>query len=112
MPLYDYYCAGNDTTVEVSHPMTVELSSWGELCAFLDRDLGDTPADTPLERLIGRVLVQSQTSNAELKNMGFTKLVRRDKGVYENVTAQDGEKRYMVADDPSSAPNFTDKIGS
>jgi hypothetical protein len=44
-------------------------------------------------RLIPRsVQVVSAKSNAELKNMGFTKLVRRDKGVYENVTGGEGPK--------------------
>ena len=43
---------------------------------------------------------------AELKNLGFKKLVRRDKGVYENVTATDKESRYFDANDPSSAPHI------
>ena len=41
-----------------------------------------------------------------LKDLGFKKLVRRDKGVYENVTATDKESRYFDANDPSSAPHI------
>jgi hypothetical protein len=48
--------------------------------------------------------------NSELKNLGFTKLVRRDQGVYENVTATDKEKRYVRSNDPSSQPDFKRKI--
>ena len=50
------------------------------------------------------------TGVSKLKEVGFTKLVRRDEGVYENVTALDGEKRYMEAGDPSSIPHFYKKI--
>ena len=45
-----------------------------------------------------------------LKNAGFTKLVRRDRGVYENVTALDGEKRYMEAGDKASLPHIHKKV--
>jgi len=44
----------------------------------------------PVERLLSSFSVKtSLLSNSNLKEHGFTKLVRRDKGVYENVTAQD-----------------------
>jgi len=110
MPLYEYYCEANGETHEVTHSMTQDLNTWGELCTLTKHEPGETPLDTPIERMISRVMVQSPKGNSDLKSMGFTKLVRRDKGVYENVTAQDGEKRYMVADDASSTPDFTDKV--
>ena len=40
-----------------------------------------------VRRVFSRVFVNTPRTNSELKGMGFTKLVRRDKGVYENVTA-------------------------
>jgi len=44
----------------------------------------------PVEKVISSFSVKtSLLSNSNLKEHGFTKLVRRDKGVYENVTAQD-----------------------
>ena len=53
-----------------------------------------------VQRLVPRsVSFVSAKSTGELKNMGFTKLVRRDKGVYENVTAQHGEKKIVDAND-------------
>jgi hypothetical protein len=42
--------------------------------------------------------------------MGFTKLVRRDDGVYENVTARDGDSRYMLRDKPETMPNLKKTI--
>jgi len=53
-----------------------------------------------VQRLVPRsVSVVSAKSSGELKNLGFTKLVRRDKGVYENVTANHGEKKIVDAND-------------
>ena len=44
--------------------------------------------------------------NSELCDLGFTKLVRRDDGVYENVTARDGESKVMLRDKPETYPNL------
>jgi hypothetical protein len=49
--------------------------------------------------------------NSKLKEKGFTKLVRRDEGVYENVTATGDEARYMKEGDPSTLPHLKKKIG-
>ncbi|MSR16084.1 MAG: hypothetical protein EXR86_16355 [Gammaproteobacteria bacterium] len=51
------------------------------------------------------------TGNSTLKNVGFTKLVKRDHGVYENVTATGSEHCYMKAGDPTSMPHLDKKIG-
>ena len=75
-------------------------------CARAEREVGDTPADAPVHRQIFAPGVQTVRGAAELKNLGFKKLVRRDKGVYENVTATDKESRYFDANDPSSAPHI------
>jgi len=37
-------------------------------------------------------------------------LVKRDQGVYENVTATGKESRYMQADKPETMPNLKGKI--
>jgi predicted nucleic acid-binding Zn ribbon protein len=50
--------------------------------------------------------IKSTRSNSELKDMGFTKLVKRDKGVYENVTARDGESRIVEAGRPDTLPDL------
>ncbi|AOY58646.1 MULTISPECIES: FmdB family zinc ribbon protein [Desulfococcus] len=60
----------------------------------------------PVKRLISRVAVSMPKGNAQLKDLGFTKLVRRDDGVYENVTRRDGESRYMVRGRPETLPDI------
>lgn len=52
MPTYDYYCEKNQKTTSVQHSMKEKLSTWGELCAKAEVAPGDTPLDTPVERVI------------------------------------------------------------
>ena len=51
-----------------------------------------------------------RVGNSTLKEKGFTKLVKRDEGVYENVTASGDEARYMIAGDASTVPHLHKKI--
>ena len=106
MPTYVYLCDANEAEVEVFHSMAEVLETWGELCERAGRDPEDTPADTPVYRKIWAPAVQSVRGPAELKNLGFQKLVKRDSGVYENLTATDKESRYFDANDPGSAPEI------
>ncbi len=106
MPLYRYYCPQNDTIVEVRHGMRESVERWGALCALAGRPVGPTDPEAPVERHLFPPAVHTPTGDSQLKSQGFAKLVRRDKGVYENVTALDGEKRIMTADDPSSMPDL------
>lgn len=110
MPIYEYYCDENAQSVEVMHSMHEKLTTWGELCRQAEIDLGDTPSGSAVRRLVSAPGLAFPKTNSELKNLGFTKLVRREKGVYENVTASGGDARYMNADDPSSVPNLKKKI--
>ena len=111
MPIYAYFCATNGETVEVVHSMKEDLTSWGDVCDRAGRSAGDTPREATVERIIYAVGVAVPMGNSKLKELGFTKLVRREKGVYENVTRGDGDKKYMTADDPSSVPDFSKTIG-
>jgi putative FmdB family regulatory protein len=61
-------------------------------------------------RLVFAPSVSTPHTPAELKNLGFTKLVRRDHGVYENVTRTKNEARYFEADKPHTAPDLKSKI--
>ena len=54
--------------------------------------------------------ISSTKSNSELRDLGFTKLVKRDDGVYENVTRRDGESRYMERGKPESIPQLNKTI--
>lgn len=57
MPSYEYYCADNHQTLEVMHGMTRAVATWGELCALAEADPGKTPADAPVEKLLGAGMV-------------------------------------------------------
>jgi len=111
MPAYDYKCEKNGYTVEVIHPINTKLQTWGELCYVAQIPLGDTDPMAPVKKVIMTAPgIAVQTFNSEIKNLGFTKLVKRDDGVYENVTATGDEKRYMKHGDKDSLPHLHKKI--
>jgi len=64
----------------------------------------------PVRKLISRSFISTPKTNTELRDLGFTKLVKRDDGVYENVTARDGDSRYMERDKPDTIPNLRKTI--
>ncbi len=64
----------------------------------------------PVKKLISRASIRSPKTNSELRDRGFTKLVRRDDGIYENVTARSGESRYVVRNKPETMPDFKKTI--
>ena len=64
----------------------------------------------PVHRLISKPFIAITRGDSELKSMGFTKLVKRDKGIYENVTATDKESRYFDSKKPETMPNLKKKI--
>ncbi len=102
MPVYRYRCVENQAELEVVHRMTETLRTWGELCALLGREVGDTRPEAAVERILFAPNLSSGAglpSNSELAAKGFTKLVRREKGVYENVTAGSGQRRFVRAPD-------------
>lgn len=60
MPTYDYRCTANGQVLEVQHRMSEQANTWGELCSFAGIEPGDTPPDSPVERLAtGGSLVNS-----------------------------------------------------
>ena len=64
----------------------------------------------PVRRLISMPYISTPKSDSDLKNMGFTKLVKRDQGVYENVTRSGSEARYMEAGKSDTLPDLKKKI--
>ena len=64
----------------------------------------------PVERLITPANINLPKGDTELRDKGFAKLVRRDKGVYENVTALNGESRYWDANKPGTMPDLKRRI--
>jgi hypothetical protein len=98
MPVYDYFCPSNNQKLEVSHSMSLEVSTWGQLCEIAKCEPGDTPPDAIVRRLLSAPRLMKPTSDTDYKNQGFSKYVKRDEGVYENVTAKDGESRIVNRD--------------
>ena len=64
----------------------------------------------PVRKLISRFSISAPKSDRELRDLGFTKLVKRDDGVYENVTARDGESRVMERGKPETVPDLSKTI--
>ena len=110
MPAYSYFCDANQILVIVHHDMNTRLTTWGEVCYINQLDPGETDPAMPVRKLITAPNIIINSGDAELKNLGFTKLVKRDEGVYENVTALDHESRYMIAGDSSTLPDFKKKV--
>ncbi|MFA5260585.1 MAG: zinc ribbon domain-containing protein [Candidatus Omnitrophota bacterium] len=54
MPFYRYFCQANGKTVEVRHLMGVRLGTWAAVCILAQIDPGDTPGETPVQRLVSR----------------------------------------------------------
>ncbi len=112
MPKYDYYCEANDRTVEVVHSMSTALNDCGEVCAHAKIDIGATSSDSPVHKVFTTPpMANTPTGDSELKNSGWTKLVKRSDGTYENVTRTGTEKRFLDPKDPASMPHLHKKIG-
>lgn len=86
--------------------------TWGQLCARAGIEPGDTDLDAAVRKIITLPpMANTPVGDSHLKNLGFTKLVRRDDGVYENVTRTGTESRYVKPGDKSTMPHFHKKHG-
>lgn len=70
MPYYEYRCGTNGLTMEVRHPMSQRLETWGELVDLAGTDPGDTPRDAPVERLMSAP-VPLTSSGSDAADSGF-----------------------------------------
>lgn len=111
MPRYDYQCPANGFVVEVRHGINERLKTWGELCERASIDPEDTSPDSPVELVVYPPALSFPQGDSALKNLGFSKLVRRDSGVYENVTARDGQTKIVSADSPAAGLNLGSSVG-
>jgi putative FmdB family regulatory protein len=64
----------------------------------------------PVRKLISRTNISTPKTDSELRDLGFTKLVKRDDGVYENVTARKGDSRMVVRGKPETLPDLSKTI--
>ncbi len=63
-----------------------------------------------IRKLLSCIHISTPKTNSELKDLGFTKLVRRDDGVYENVTARGKDRRMVIRDKPETLPDLRSTI--
>ena len=102
MPIYEYEHV--ETPCKLGPVLEVEQS-------MQDPPLKNCPqCGKTVQKIMSRINISCPKSNSELRDLGFTKLVRRDNGVYENVTARDGDNRYMESGKPETIPNITKTI--
>jgi len=59
-----------------------------------------------VRKCISHINISTSRTNSELRDLGFTKLVKRDNGVYENVTARNGDRRMVFRDKPETLPDL------
>jgi hypothetical protein len=102
MPVYEY--EHRDTPCDLGQIFECEQS-------MQSRALNRCPrCGGPVKKIVSRIFVSCPKTNGELRDMGFTKLVKRDDGVYENVTARNGDSRYMVRGKSETVPDLSKTI--
>jgi len=102
MPVYEYEHKGDGCALGKVFELAQSIySAKFKVCP----DCG-----APVKRLISLVGINTPKGNSELKNLGFTKLVKRDTGIYENVTATGNESKIWDASKPETMPNLKGKI--
>jgi putative FmdB family regulatory protein len=102
MPIYEYEHLGEGC--EQGKNFEVKQSIYSEKhsqCPYCGEEV---------KRLISLVSVNTPKGNSDLKNLGFTKLVKRDDGIYENVTATGKESKIWDASKPETKPDLKSKI--
>ena len=102
MPVYEYEHIGKGCAKGKRFDITQSIKS---------EKLQNCPeCGRKVKRLISLVAINTPKTNSDLKNLGFTKLVKRDNGVYENVTATGKESRIWDANKPETMPDLKSKI--
>ena len=102
MPVYEY--EHQDEPCPLGKVMEIEQAIQDEVLTHCPNCGG------PLRKLISFCYIRSPRGDSELRDKGFTKLVRRDSGVYENVTARNGDSRLVHLDNPKTLPNLRKTI--
>ena len=111
MPRYDYHCEANGRTVEVVHGINERMLDWGQVCDRARIDAGETERGAPVNKVITTApMANTPVGDSHLKNLGFTKLVKRSDGNYENVTRSGSEARIVKPGQKDTLPHFHKKI--
>ena len=103
MPVYEYRHEGG------------ACSEYGDTFEIV-QNMSDPPllfcpaCGKEVRRLISLINVSAPITDSRYKELGFTKLVRRDAGVYENVTAMEDESRFFEAGKPETMPDLKRRL--
>ena len=82
----------------------------------VEQSINEKPLDRcpkckrPVKKLISMAYINTPRTNTELRDMGFTKLVKRDDGIYENVTARGNDNRFVDRNNPETLPDLSKTI--
>ncbi|MDR2351914.1 MAG: zinc ribbon domain-containing protein [Deltaproteobacteria bacterium] len=104
MPTYTYQHIDGDAICEKGHTFEWDqvAKDWPlSVCPFCGK---------PVQRVLGTPLIKTKNFNCELRDKGFTKLVRVDEGIFENVTRRDGEAKYFDRTRPETYPKLEKTI--
>ena len=102
MPIYEYEHI--ETPCALGHIFELRQS-------LTEKQLSKCPqCKQPVRKLISLVGINTPKTNGELRDLGFTKLVKRDDGVYENVTARKGDSRYVRRGQTETLPDLSKTI--
>ena len=98
MPVYEYEHVGAPCSLGKVFDLRQSIN---------DKPLARCPeCNGAVQKIISRINISCPKTNSELRDLGFTKLVKRDDGVYENVTARGNDSRYMVKGKPGTIPDL------
>lgn len=102
MPVYEYEHDGAPCSLGAVFDFEQSIN---------DEPLVECPhCNGAVHKIISRINISCPKTNGELRDLGFTKLVKRDDGVYENVTARGNDSRYMVKGQPETIPDLSKTI--
>ena len=104
MPIYQYEHSDEETSCPRGRLFLTSQSMRDDALTHCPDCQGE------VERLICNTYVSSPTTDTDLRDKGFAKLVRRDNGIYENVTALDGESKIWDASKPETMPDIKSRI--
>ena len=102
MPIYEYEHIGEPCSLGkiFDYKQSIE-----------DEPLAKCPqCSARVQKIVSRINISCPRTNSELRDLGFTKLVKRDDGVYENVTARGKDSRYMVRGKNETIPDLSRTI--
>lgn len=102
MPVYEY--EHTEKHCNIGHIFEIEQS-------ISEEPLNRCPkCNRPVKKLISVVYINTPKTNTELRDMGFTKLVKRDDGIYENVTARGNDSKFVDRNKPETLPDLSKTI--